>query len=80
MVVFADKELAKAEGAPVNLRVCQRGEEWNGRLLVETVMSMLTRVCYLKKVTHRCWANFKARLTFTMAAFNLLVEWDDFHY
>ncbi len=75
MVVSADKEFAKVEGTPANLRVCQRGE-WNCRLLVETVLLMLTRVCHLKKVAHRCWAYFKARLAFTMAAFNLLVQWD----
>ena len=30
----------------------------------------------LKKVRHRCWAYFKTRLGFTMALFNLLVQWD----
>ena len=60
---------------PVNLRVCRRGE-WNSRMLIETIFSMLTRVCQLKKVSHRCWTYFKTRLAFTMAVFNLLVQWD----
>ena len=41
-------------------------------MLVETVLSMLTLVCHLKKVMHRGWAYFQARLAFTMAAFNVV--------
>ena len=44
-------------------------------MLVETVLSMLTVVCHFKKVMHRGWAYFQARLAFTMAAFNVLVRW-----
>jgi len=33
-------------------------------MLVETVLSMLTLVCHLKKVMHRGWAYFQARLAF----------------
>jgi hypothetical protein len=36
---------------------------------------MLTIVCYFKKVMHRVWAYCHARLAFTMAAFNVLVQW-----
>jgi hypothetical protein len=36
---------------------------------------MLTLVCHFKKVMHRGWAYFQARLAFTMAAFNVLVRW-----
>jgi hypothetical protein len=39
---------------------------------------MLTLVCHLKKVMHRGWAYFQARLAFTMAAFNVLVQWHGF--
>jgi len=44
----------------------------------QTVLSMLTVVCHLKKVMHRAWAYFHARLAFTMAAFNVLVQWHGF--
>src|SRR5713226_3312261 len=44
-------------------------------MLVETVLAMLTVVCHFKKVLHRPWAAFQARLTFTLAAFNILVQW-----
>src|SRR5215813_7649186 len=52
--------------------------EWEDRMLVETVLAMLTLVCHLKKVMHRGWAYFQARLAFTMAAFNVLVQWYGF--
>ena len=35
-------------------------------------------VCHVKKVMHRGWAYFQARLAFTMAAFNVLVQWHGF--
>jgi hypothetical protein len=71
MIVFSDTGFHAAEGDPINLKLCPRGE-WQGRLLVETVLSMLTLVM------HRGWAYFQARLAFTMAAFNVLVQWHDF--
>ena len=75
MVVFADEGFAKADWFPPNLRLCRRGE-WNSRMLIEMVLSMLTLVCQFKKVTHSRWNYFKTRLAFTMALFNLLVQWD----
>ena len=56
------------------MKVCKRGE-WNDRMLVETVLSMLTVVCHFKKVGHSVWRYFESRLAFTMAAFNILVDW-----
>jgi hypothetical protein len=47
-------------------------------MLVETVLSMLTVVCHFKKVMHRVWEYFHARLAFTIAAFNVLVQWQGF--
>jgi hypothetical protein len=66
-----------AEGDPGNLKLCQRGQ-WNDRILVETVLAMLTLVLHFKKVMHRVWTYFQARLAFTMAAFNVLVQWHGF--
>ena len=74
MIVLSDTGFHAAEGDPTNLKLCQRGE-WEDRMLVETVLSMLTLVCHFKKVMHRGWAYFQARLAFTMAAFNVLVQW-----
>jgi len=82
MVVLSDmafhaavEDSRNGEGDPSNLKLCERGE-WNERMMVETVLSMLTLVCHFKKVMHRVWDYFRARLGFTMAAFNLLVHWN----
>ncbi len=75
MVVLGDMGFHAREGDPANLKLCRRGE-WNERMLVETTFSMLTLVCHFKKVMHRGWEYFRARLGFTMAAFNILVQWD----
>ena len=78
MIVLSDTAFHAAEGDPANLKLCPRGE-WEDRMLVETVLSMLTLVCHFKKVMHRGWAYFQARLAFTMAAFNVLVQWHGLH-
>jgi hypothetical protein len=74
MIVLSDTAFHAKEGDPPNLKLCARGS-WNTRMLVETVLSMLTGVCHLKKVAHRTWAAFQTRLAFTLATFNLLVQW-----
>ena len=74
MIVLSDTGFHAAEGDPANLTLCQRGE-WQDRMFVETVLSMLTLVCHFKQVMHRGWASFQTRLAFTMAAFNVLVQW-----
>ena len=47
MIVLSDTGFHAAEGDPANLTLCQCGE-WQDRLLVETVLSMLTLVCNFK--------------------------------
>ena len=75
MVLLADMGFHSADGDPPNLKLCRRGE-WNERMMVETVLSMLTLVCHFKKMMHRVWDYFQARLAYTMAAFNILAQWD----
>lgn len=75
MIVFSDTHFHAADGDPANLKLCERGE-WNDRMLIETVLSMLTLVCHFKKVMHRVWDYFESRLAYTMAAFNVLVDWN----
>src|SRR5678815_4315161 len=77
MIVLSDMAFHAAEGDPTNLKLCQRGA-WEDRMLVETGLAMLTLVCHFKKVMHRGWAYFQTRLAFTMAAFNVLVQWHGF--
>lgn len=75
MIVLADTHFHAKQGDPPNLKICPRGT-WNVRMLIETVLSMLTTVCHFKKITHRIWDYFQAHLAFAMAAFNILVQWD----
>ena len=75
MVIFTDTGFHSKDGDPPNQKVCKRGT-WNNRMMVETVLSMLTDRCGLKKVSERSWAGLNARLAFTMALFNIAVLWD----
>ena len=77
MVVFSDAGFEKKDWHPTNLRICKRGE-WNVRMLVETVLSMLTYVCDFKHSRHKAWDYFETKLGFTMALFNILVQWHGF--
>lgn len=74
MIVFADMGFEKKDWHPSNLRLCQRGE-WNVRMLVETALSMLTYICDFKRSRHKVWEFFKTKVAFTMALFNILVQW-----
>ena len=75
MVILTDSAFHSAEGDPPNQKSCTRGT-WNVRMVVETILSMLTRVCHLKKASQRTWGGLRARLAYTMALFNMLVLWD----
>ncbi len=75
MVILTDTHFHSRTGDPPNLKGCKRGT-WNVRMVIETVLSMLTTICHFKKLSHRTWAALHARLAFTMALFNLLVQWD----
>src|SRR5919201_2078051 len=72
MIVLSDTGFHAAAGDPATLKLCQRGA-WEDRMLVETVLSILTVVCHFKRVMHRRWTSLSARLAFTMAALNVLV-------
>ena len=75
MVVLTDMAFHSKEGDPPNQKACKRGT-WNVRMVVETILSLLTGVCHLKKASQRTWDGLKARLAYTMALFNILVLWD----
>src|SRR6267378_4952405 len=45
MIILSDTGFHATEGDPANLKLCQRGA-WQDRMLVETVLSMLTVVCH----------------------------------
>jgi len=74
MVVLADQSFHAAQGDPPNRKLGRRGQ-WNDRMLVETVLSIMTVVSHLKPVRHRCWDYLLARLAFLVTAVNLLFQW-----
>ncbi|MDP9316371.1 MAG: transposase [Chloroflexota bacterium] len=77
MVILTDTAFHAATGDPPNQKVCKRGT-WNGRMVFETVLSMLTTVVRFKKLSHRTWAGVRTRLAYTMALFNILAHWNGF--
>lgn len=77
MIVFSDTGFHAKEGDPSNLKLCPKGH-WNDRMVVETVLSMLTVVCHFKHMRHCAWSAVKAHLAFGMGLFNLLTQWDGF--
>jgi len=74
MVLLGDHGFHARTGDPPNLKVCERGR-WNDRMVVETVLSLLTRVSGAKRMCHRSWDALAARLGYVLAAFNLLAQW-----
>ena len=75
MIILADTGFHRAKGHPANVNMCRRGN-WNVRMIVETVFAMMSVVWQTKTMRHRVWAGFEAHLAYTMAAFNILAQWD----
>lgn len=75
MVVLTDHGFFSTAGNPTNMLVRERGE-WNDRMMVESVLSMLHRVCHIKHMAHRVWVYLQAHLGYMIAAYNILVQWD----
>jgi hypothetical protein len=74
MIIFADTGFHSKDGNPTNVKICKRGT-WNVRMIVESVFSLLTRICHSKQMKHRVWEYFEMRLSFLIAIFNLLLQW-----
>lgn len=79
MIVLADIGFRRKIDPPENLKLCRRGE-WNDRMIIETVFSLLSQVCKLKHLQQRVWAYFEMRLAFTVALFNLLQQWNGLNF
>lgn len=81
MIVLADCNFHKSpfhrsnDPDPPNLKICGQNV-WNQRRLIETVLSMLTNVCSLKRLKERNWSYLMAHLGFIVATFNVLTGWD----
>ena len=79
MIVLADKGFRRKTNPPENLKICPKGE-WNDRMLIETIFSLLSQVCKLKHLRQRVWTYFEMRLALTVALFNLLQQWNGLNF
>lgn len=70
-IVLADYGFRDREGVPENMKICKKGT-WNGRMFVETALSLITVVCDLKRIRHRLAVYIQTRLAFVSAMFNVL--------
>jgi hypothetical protein len=70
-ITLADVGFAAVD-RPANLKLCARGE-WNERMLIETVFSLVHRVCHLKYLWHRTWPYLQMHLAYVAALFNALL-------
>jgi hypothetical protein len=70
-ITLADLGFA-ARDRPPNLKLCARGE-WNERMLIETVLSLVHRVCRLKYLWHRAQPYLQMHLAYVAALFNALL-------
>jgi hypothetical protein len=57
---------------PANLKLCARGE-WDERMLIETGLSLVHRVCRLKYLWHRTRPYLAMHLAYAAALFNALI-------
>jgi hypothetical protein len=71
-IILADVGFKDKDGVPDNLKLCPRGT-WNERMVIETVLSLVTMVRGLKKVFHRTRHHFEAHLAYVTALFNELL-------
>ena len=72
-IALADFGFRDKDGVPENMKICKKGT-WNERMCVETVFSMLTLVCDLKRIRHRLSAYIQMRLAYVAAMFNILLN------
>jgi hypothetical protein len=75
MVVCTDMGFYATTGDPPHRNACSRNT-WTVRMVIETVVAMLTQVCHVQTISQRRWPYVLARLRLTMALFTLLVQWD----
>jgi len=73
-ITLADQGFA-AGPVPANVKICRRGQ-WNERMLVETALSLVHRVCGLNYLWHRATRYAEAHLAYVAALFNALLNLD----
>jgi hypothetical protein len=72
-IVLSDFGFKKAGEDARNLKFCEH-KTWGERMLVETMLSLATRICQLKHLFHRRAIYLEMHLAFVSALFNLLLQ------
>lgn len=75
-ITLADRGFHAAAGDPPNLKLCPRGT-WNERMLIETVLSLVHRICRLEYLWHRARPYLAMHLAYVAALFNVLLRLTD---
>ncbi|OGY54196.1 MAG: hypothetical protein A2912_00415 [Candidatus Buchananbacteria bacterium RIFCSPLOWO2_01_FULL_40_23b] len=65
---FKDKE-----GIPASFKICKKGS-WNERMLIETLFSLWTRICNMKKSFHRTVKGFRAKISYLVTLTNIIIR------
>ena len=71
-IVLSDFGFKKAGEVARNLKFCAH-KTWSERMIVETMFSLVTRVCRLKHMAQRTARSIETHLTCVSALFNLLL-------
>jgi hypothetical protein len=71
-IALSDFGFKKAGEAARNLKFCEH-KTWSERMIVETMLSLVTRVCRLKHLPQRVAVYLQTHLAFVSALFNLLL-------
>lgn len=71
-ITLSDFGFKKAGEPARNLKFCEH-KTWSERMIVETMLSLATRVCRLKSLFHRLEIHLTAHLSYVSALFNLLL-------
>lgn len=70
---LTDQGFRKKEGIPSSFKICTKGS-WNERMLIETLFSLWTRICNMKKSFHRTIEGFKAKISYLAVLTNIIVR------
>ena len=72
---FRDPPGRPSPKTPANLKICPRGA-WGERMVVETALSLVHRVCRLNYLRHRAAAHAEAHLAYAAALLTTLLGLD----
>ena len=75
-ITLTDLGFRKADVPQRNLKLCPP-KTWGERMVIETVFSLVTTVCHLKKLWHRRAPYLTAHLAYMAALFNCLLHFSE---